>query len=97
MTDTARPGDVGGIAGAHLRSFVERLERLAEERKALADDISGVFKEAVAQGFDKKVLKEVLKIRAKDPIELDELQSMVETYLRALNGASLVHARKAAE
>jgi uncharacterized protein (UPF0335 family) len=97
MTDTARPGDVGGIAGAHLRSFVERLERLAEERKALADDISDVFKDAVSAGFDKQVLKEVLKIRAKNPSELDEMQSMVEVYLRALDGASLVRAREAAE
>ena len=73
-----------GIAAQQLRSFIERIERLHEERKALADDISEVFSQAKAHGFDVKVMREVLKIRRKDADELAEAEALLDVYLRAL-------------
>ena len=75
---------VGGIAGEQLRSFVERVERLHEERKALSDDIRDVYAEAKATGFDVPTIKAVIKIRATDKDDLDEKEALLETYLRAL-------------
>jgi len=67
-----------------IKSFVERIERLNEERKSLADDVSDIYKEAKSQGFDTKALKIVIQRRAKDPNDLAELTAIVETYESAL-------------
>jgi len=83
-TPTARTADTGGIAAAQLRSVIERLERLEEERKALADDISETYKEAVGSGFDRKTLKKIIAIRRKDKAELDEEEHLLHTYMLAL-------------
>lgn len=80
------------VAQDQLRSFVERIERMHEERKAIADDISDIFKEAKANGFDVPVLREVIRIRAKDPHDLAEHQALLDLYLNALG--SRVHARE---
>lgn len=85
----------GGVHGEHLKSFVERIERLHEERKALCDDISSVFSEAKAMGFDVKIMKEVIKIRRMDKDELDEQEALLETYLHALGMRGV--SREAAE
>jgi uncharacterized protein (UPF0335 family) len=74
----------GGVAGEHLKSFIERIERLEEEKKALADDIRDVFSEAKGTGFDVKVMRQIIKIRKMDKDELDEQEALLETYMRAL-------------
>jgi uncharacterized protein (UPF0335 family) len=76
--------DVGGIAGERLKSFIERIERLEEEKKALAEDIKEVFAEAKGVGFDVKTIRQVLKLRRMDKDDLDEQEALLDTYLRAL-------------
>ena len=84
----------GGVAGDHLKSFIERIERLEEEKKALADDIRDVYSEAKGTGFDVKVIRQIIKIRKMDKDELDEQEALLETYLLALG---MRGAREAAE
>jgi uncharacterized protein (UPF0335 family) len=76
--------DVGGIAGDRLKSFIERIERLEEEKRALSEDIKEVFAEAKGTGFDTKIMRQILKIRKMDKDELDEQEAMLDVYLRAL-------------
>jgi len=76
--------DVGGIAGEQLRSFIERIERLEEERKTLAEDIKEVFAEAKGNGFDTKIMREIIKIRRMDEDDLDEQETLLDIYKRAL-------------
>ena len=64
--------DVGGIAGERLKSFIERVERLEEEKRALAEDIKEVYAEAKGVGFDVKIMRQIVKIRKMDQDELDE-------------------------
>ena len=72
------------FAKDQLRAFIERVERLEEEKKALADDIRDVFAEAKGTGFDVKALRAVLKLRKQDVDERREHETIVETYLHAL-------------
>ncbi len=72
------------FASGQLRSLVERIERLEEEKRALAGDIKEVYGEAKANGFDTKILRKVLMIRRKDRTEREEEQAMLDLYLGAL-------------
>ena len=72
------------FAKDQLKAFIERVERLEEEKKALADDIRDVFAEAKGTGFDVKALRAVLKLRKQDVDERREHETIVETYLHAL-------------
>jgi uncharacterized protein (UPF0335 family) len=76
--------EVGGIAADRLRSIVERIERLEEERKALASDIKDIFAEAKSAGFDVKVLRQVLRLRRQEPAEVEEQETLLDLYKRAL-------------
>jgi uncharacterized protein (UPF0335 family) len=76
--------DVGGIAGERLKSFIERVERLEEEKRALAEDIKEVYAEAKGVGFDVKIMRQIVKIRKMDQDELDEQESLLDVYKRAL-------------
>ena len=67
-----------------LKAFVERVERLEEEKKALADDIRDVFAEAKGNGFDVRALRTVIKLRRQDINERKEAEAILETYLHAL-------------
>jgi uncharacterized protein (UPF0335 family) len=80
MPDT----EVGGIAADRLRSIVERVERLEEERKALASDIKDVLAEAKSAGFDVKVIRQVIRIRKQEPAEVEEQETLMDLYRRAL-------------
>jgi uncharacterized protein (UPF0335 family) len=80
MSDT----EVGGIAADRLRSIVERVERLEEERKALASDIKDVLAEAKSAGFDVKVIRQVIRIRKQEPAEVEEQETLMDLYRRAL-------------
>jgi uncharacterized protein (UPF0335 family) len=82
------------FAQGQLRSLVERIERLEEEKKTIAGDIKEVYAEAKANGFDTKVLRKVISLRKKEPAELQEEEAMIDIYLAALGMAP---AREAAE
>jgi uncharacterized protein (UPF0335 family) len=76
--------DVGGIAGDRLKSFIERIERLEEEKRALAEDIKEVYAEARGTGFDPKIMRQLIRIRRMDKDDLDEQESLLDVYKRAL-------------
>ena len=72
------------LNGGQLRAFVERVERLSEEKKAIADDIKDVFAEAKGNGFDTKVMRKAIKIRAMDRDKWREEEEILDLYLAAL-------------
>lgn len=67
-----------------LRNFIERIERLEEEKKTIADDVKDVFGEAKSMGFDTKAMKTIIRLRKKDPQERIEENLIIETYMDAL-------------
>jgi uncharacterized protein (UPF0335 family) len=73
-----------GFAKEHLRSFIERIERLEEEKKALADDIKEVYSEAKGTGFDTKVMRQVIRLRKMENADRQEQEAMLDLYLNAL-------------
>ena len=73
-----------GIAGARILSIIERIEQLEEEIKALNEEKKEVFSEAKGEGYDIKVLREILKIRKLDRDERDEQESLLDLYMRAI-------------
>lgn len=73
-----------GIAVDRLRSLVDRIERLEEERKSLSADIKDIYAEAKSAGFDVKVLRELIKIRKQEAAEVEELETLLDVYRRAL-------------
>ncbi len=72
------------FAKDHLKAFVERIERLEEEKKALADDIRDVYGEAKSMGFDIKALRTIIRMRKEDNDERKEHEAILETYMLAL-------------
>jgi len=76
--------NVGGIAGDRLRSFIERIERLEDERRALGEDIREVYSEAKGAGFDVKIMRRIVRIRKLDQNERDEQEALLDTYMAAL-------------
>ena len=67
-----------------LKAFIERVERLEEEKKAIADDIRDVYAEAKGSGFDVKALRAIVRLRKQDPNERKEQEAILETYMHAL-------------
>ncbi|GAC1340809.1 MAG: DUF2312 domain-containing protein [Acetobacteraceae bacterium] len=82
-TDTPET-PTGGIAADRLRSLIERIERLEEERKALGSDIKDIYAEAKSAGFDVKVLRQLISMRKREPSEIEEHESLLDLYRRAL-------------
>lgn len=76
--------DAHGVARDQLRAFVERIERLEEEKKTISDDIKDVYGEAKGTGFDTKSLKTIISIRKMDADERMEREAILDTYLMAL-------------
>src|SRR5438874_4832653 len=72
------------FAKDHLKAFIERIERLEEEKKTIADDVRDVYAEAKANGFDTKALREIVRIRKQDADERREHETILETYMHAL-------------
>jgi len=73
-----------GIAADRLRSLIERIERLEEERKALGSDIKDLFAETKSAGFDVAVVKQLIRIRRREPAEVEEEESLLDVYRAAL-------------
>jgi uncharacterized protein (UPF0335 family) len=84
-----------GVAGDRLRSFVERIERIDEDLKAMNDEKKDVFAEAKGEGFDVKILKEVIRLRKQDQNERDERDTLLDLYLRAIETAPALTAQAA--
>ncbi|WP_434619252.1 DUF2312 domain-containing protein [Azospirillum sp. B2RO_4] len=76
--------DVGGIAADRLKSFVERIERLEEEKKGLQDDIKEVYAEAKGTGFDTKIIRQIIRLRKMDKADRQEQEAILELYKEAL-------------
>lgn len=74
----------GGISAERLRSVVERVERLEEERKALAGDIKDIYTEAKSAGFDVKVIRQIIRLRKQEPSEVEEQETLLDIYRHAL-------------
>ena len=72
------------FAKDHLKAFVERIERLEEEKKAIADDVRDVYAEAKSTGFDVKALRTIVRLRKVDADERKEHEAILETYMHAL-------------
>ena len=76
--------DTGGIAADRLRSFIERIERLEEDRAGLNADIREVLSEAKSAGFDAKTIRQIVRLRKLDPNERQEQEHLLEVYRRAV-------------
>jgi uncharacterized protein (UPF0335 family) len=76
--------DVGGISADRLKSFVERIERLEEEKADLANDVKDVYAEAKATGFDTKIMRQVIRLRRMDREDREEQRELLELYGRAV-------------
>jgi len=87
--------DIAGVSGDRIRSFIERIERIDEEVKALNEGKKEVFSEAKGEGFDVKVLKEILRLRKQDKDERDEQDSLLDLYLKAMESAGSAQAKAA--
>lgn len=84
MADGNTPANTGGVAQDQLRSVVERIERLEEEKAAIANDIKEVYAEAKGNGFDTKTLRQVIRMRKQDKAERQEQEAILELYMSAL-------------
>ncbi|WOH85310.1 DUF2312 domain-containing protein [Bradyrhizobium sp. BEA-2-5] len=84
------------IPGGKIRSFVERIENLDSEMQELSEQKKEVFAEAKGEGFDVKILKEIIKLRKEDKNERDERESLLDLYMRAMETAPAGEAAKAA-
>jgi uncharacterized protein (UPF0335 family) len=82
--DAATKKKPDNVAADRLRSIVERIERLDEERKALGNDIRDIYAEAKSAGFDVKVLRQLIRIRKQEPAEIEEQESLLDVYRHAL-------------
>ena len=86
MARDKRPqeGGIEEINAGQLRAFIERIERLNEEKKALAEDIKEVFAEAKGNGYDPKIIRKIVSIRGQDPEKRVEEETILDLYLAAL-------------
>ena len=83
-TDMDGNEDVGGVAGKRLLSFFERIERLEEEKAALAEDVKEVFAEAKAAGFEVKIMRRIMKLRKMEPEKRQEEDELLSLYMSAI-------------
>lgn len=80
----AKSTRVGGVAVDQLKSIIARVEKLEEEKAAIADDIKDVFAEAKGNGYDVKAIRQIIKLRKMDAQEREEEETILDTYMRAL-------------
>jgi uncharacterized protein (UPF0335 family) len=85
--DEPETKEVGGVAGQRLKSFIERIERLEEEKAGLADDIKDVYAEAKGVGFDTKTMRKIISLRKLDHEKRREAEELLELYKTAIGMA----------
>jgi uncharacterized protein (UPF0335 family) len=83
-TAVKEEGHATSFAKDQLKSIIERIERLEEEKKTISDDIRDVYAESKGNGFDVKALRTVIRLRKQDPNERQEQETILETYMQAL-------------
>lgn len=76
--------DVGGVAGERLRSFIDRIERLEEDKTNIAADIKDVYAQAKADGFDIKIIRQLIRLRKQEDHERKEQEELLDLYKHAL-------------
>ncbi len=76
----------GGVAAERLRSFLERVERLEEEKATIMNDIKEVYAEAKGEGYDTKILRQIIRLRKMDRADRQEQEALLDLYLSALGG-----------
>ncbi|MGW8202998.1 DUF2312 domain-containing protein [Sphingomonas sp. VDB2] len=74
----------GNVAADQLRLFIERIERLEEEKKGIGEDVKDVYLEAKANGYDGKIMRQVIRLRKMQPHDRQEMEAILQTYLSAL-------------
>ncbi len=87
MSDDQNTSQIGGIAADALRQFIDRIERLEEEKKALAADIKDLYAQCKSQGFDTKIIRKIVALRKRDRQEREEEQQILDLYLAAIGEA----------
>ncbi|MDA8231923.1 MAG: DUF2312 domain-containing protein [Magnetospirillum sp.] len=87
MSDEQNSSQIGGIAADALRQFIERIERLEEEKKALQGDIKDVYSQAKGQGFDTKIIRQIVRLRKMEDQEREETEQLIELYKVAIGMA----------
>ncbi len=83
---SANPDVMTAAAQGRLKSFLERIERMEEDKAAVANDIKEVFAEVRGEGFDTKILRKVIRLRKMDKVKRDEEEALVDLYLSAIGG-----------
>jgi uncharacterized protein (UPF0335 family) len=73
-----------GVDGDHLRAFIERIEKLEEEKRSITDDVKEIYVEAKGMGFDPRIIREVIRIRNQDKSKREEFEAVLELYLNSL-------------
>lgn len=84
MADTETGVSVGGIAADRLRSVIERIERLEEEKSALQADIKDVYAEAKGIGLEPRIIRQIIRLRKKEQAERQEEEALLDVYKRAI-------------
>ena len=84
QSNEPQTSNVGGVAGDRLKSFIERIERLEEEKVAIGADVREIYAEAKAVGFDTKVMRQVVKLRKMDRQDREEQEQLLDLYLAAI-------------
>lgn len=79
--------EVGGISGEYLKSYIERIERLTEERDVLTADIRDVYTESKGNGFSAPIMRAIVRLRKLDKFELEEQETLIDLYKNALGMA----------
>ena len=85
MDEKQIKAEVGGVATERLRSLIERIERLEEDKKGIQGDIRDIFAEAKGAGFDVKAMRTILKLRKMNAADREEAETIVDIYRRALD------------
>lgn len=80
----SKAGVSGGVAAGQIKSIIERVERLEEEKTAIAGDIKEIYSEAKSNGYDVKILRQIVRIRKQDTVERQEQEAILDLYLHAL-------------
>ncbi|MEM6914040.1 MAG: DUF2312 domain-containing protein [Pseudomonadota bacterium] len=81
------PGGASTVAGERLKLFIERVERLEDDKKVVMDDIKEVFAEAKGEGYDTKVMRQIVRLRKMDNADRQEQEALLELYLNAIGDA----------
>ncbi len=87
MSDEQSSNQIGGIAADALRQTIDRIERLEEEKKALSADIKDVYAQAKSQGFDPKIIRQIVRLRKVERTEREEAEQLLELYMAAIGMA----------